>query len=187
MTAQLSEFAAGRLILGVGVGWARTEFEALGVPYERRGRLTDAYLATVRAPHPPIWVGGASPAAIRRAARYGDAWHPLNARLDWLATDGLPRLRDEAERAQRAVPVFAPRIKLRLTEHPLDDARRRPGQGTLDQVRRDLAALSELGAEYIVLDTYLGDPLELADPAALLHPVQVLLEQAIDPAGQRLR
>jgi alkanesulfonate monooxygenase SsuD/methylene tetrahydromethanopterin reductase-like flavin-dependent oxidoreductase (luciferase family) len=187
MTAHLNEFTGGRLILGVGVGWARAEFEALGVPFERRGRLTDAYLAAIRPPHPPVWVGGASPAAIRRAGRYGDAWHPLNARLDWLATVGLPMLRAEAERVQRQVPAFAPRIKLRLVEQPLDDSNRRPGQGTLDQVRRDLAALAELGAEYVVLDTYLGNPAELGDPAAMVRPVEVLLEHAIDPVRQRLR
>jgi len=187
MTAQLNEFTSGRLILGVGVGWATAEFEALGVPFDRRGRLTDAYLASIRPPHPPVWVGGASPAAIRRAARYGDAWHPLNARLDWLVTTGLPMLRQQADRLRRPVPAFAPRIKLRLSEQPLDEVDRRPGQGTLDQVRGDLAALAELGAEYIVLDAYLGNPVELSDPGALLHPVQVLLEHAIDPSGERLR
>src|SRR5437870_9660425 len=99
--ANVDRLSGGRFIVGVGVGWAREEFEALGVPFERRGRLTDDYLRSIKQPHPPIWVGGHSPAAIRRAARYGDAWHPLNARMDWLTGQGLPRLREHAERLER--------------------------------------------------------------------------------------
>ena len=96
----------GRLTLGVGVGYIRGEFEALGAPpYEQRGEVTDEYLAVLRllwesdgpvsfrgahvelhdvwfAPTPaqrplPILVGGNGPRAFRRAARLGDGWHPL--------------------------------------------------------------------------------------------------------------
>ena len=96
MTAQLQDFSGGRLVLGVGVGWARQEFAALGVPFERRGRLTDAFLASLPKEHPPIWVGGHSEAAIRRAGQFGDAWHPLNASLEWLAGEALPQLKEFA-------------------------------------------------------------------------------------------
>ena len=94
--------SAGRVDFGVGVGWLREEFEALGVPFERRGRRTDEYLAAMRSlwcdevsefhgelydlrpcrmypkpvqlPHPPIHVGGESDAALRRVARLGQGW-----------------------------------------------------------------------------------------------------------------
>src|SRR5262249_58456783 len=97
---------------GVGVGGAERELAVLGVPFQGRGALTDESLAAiktlwthdvasfagrhvtfqdvhpaprpVRTPHPPIWVGGASDAALRRAIRYGDAWHPIRIRIDWL-------------------------------------------------------------------------------------------------------
>jgi probable F420-dependent oxidoreductase len=94
--------SAGRVDFGVGVGWLREEFEVLGVPFERRGRRTDEYLAAMRSlwcdevsefhgelydlrpcrmypkpvqrPHPPIHVGGESDAALRRVARLGQGW-----------------------------------------------------------------------------------------------------------------
>ena len=85
----IGRLAGDRLILGVGVGYLRGEFEALGVgPYEDRGRLTDEFLRTMRAPGEglhvvqppspvPVWVGGNGAAARRRAALLGDGWHPL--------------------------------------------------------------------------------------------------------------
>ena len=70
MAANLNELSGGRLVLGVGVGWAEQEFDALGVPFRQRGKLTDDYLQTVRAAWEndegyhagriPIWVGGNS-------------------------------------------------------------------------------------------------------------------------------
>ena len=83
MAANLNELSGGRLVLGVGVGWAVQEFDALGVPFRQRGQLTDDYLQTIRAAWEndedyrggriPIWVGGNSEAGLRRAVRLGDA------------------------------------------------------------------------------------------------------------------
>jgi alkanesulfonate monooxygenase SsuD/methylene tetrahydromethanopterin reductase-like flavin-dependent oxidoreductase (luciferase family) len=193
MTSQVNEFAAGRLVLGVGVGWAREEFAALGVPFERRGSLTDAFLAGLRGDGrvagpadaaPPVWVGGHSAAAIRRAARFADAWHPLNASLEWLAGTGLPMLRAAAEVAGRPVPAFAPRIRVDVGA---GGAERRPGQGSLEEIRQRLAALADLGATYVILDTYPGKPEALHDPEVQRGPIEILLEQVIDVPGQRLR
>ncbi|MBS0559230.1 MAG: TIGR03619 family F420-dependent LLM class oxidoreductase [Proteobacteria bacterium] len=100
--ATLQNLSAGRLILGGGVGWMEAEFAALGVPFHERGKRMDEGLAMMRAvwsedpvtfptrsipaeihdmrmlPHPcapiPVWIGGSSDAAIRRAARM-DGWH----------------------------------------------------------------------------------------------------------------
>jgi alkanesulfonate monooxygenase SsuD/methylene tetrahydromethanopterin reductase-like flavin-dependent oxidoreductase (luciferase family) len=177
-----------RLILGVGAGWARAEFAALGVPFERRGRLTDESLAALAAtPHPPLWVGGHTAAAIRRTARFGDAWHPLNVRLDWLVEQGLPLLREAAQQYQRPQPAFAPRIKVRVTDTPLSDAERRPGQGSVAQIRQDFAELARLGATYVVLDTYHGQPEELTRPAEAQRTLDLLVERVIDPPNQALR
>jgi alkanesulfonate monooxygenase SsuD/methylene tetrahydromethanopterin reductase-like flavin-dependent oxidoreductase (luciferase family) len=94
----------GRLIAGVGAGWNEAEFNALGVPFHERGARTTEYLRIWQAcwapgtvsfagkfvsfadmhvspkplqqPHPPIWVGGLSDAALRRAARFAAVWQP---------------------------------------------------------------------------------------------------------------
>jgi alkanesulfonate monooxygenase SsuD/methylene tetrahydromethanopterin reductase-like flavin-dependent oxidoreductase (luciferase family) len=95
--ATIDWLAGGRLIVGVGAGWLREELDALGVPFEERGRRTDDVIRTLRelwsdraeltswptgaaerAGRIPILVRGSSPAAMRRAARLGDGWHPLN-------------------------------------------------------------------------------------------------------------
>ncbi len=180
-------------MLGVAVGWSEREFGALGLPFERRGAMTDEYLAAIkelwtaevasmsgeflsfrdvrtaprpaRSPHPPIWVGGSSTAAIRRAARFADAWHPIDPRLAWLRDTGLPRMRAAAEAAGRPMPALCPRINLQLEAADLDEEQRRSGVGSLAQVLRDLDELADLGSEYVVLDTYLGRP-EDRRPAA---------------------
>jgi probable F420-dependent oxidoreductase len=178
MSAMIHGISGGRFVLGVGSGWAATEFAALGLDPAARGRTTDAYLdVVVRAwandtvsadtgglrfadvatgPAPaggavPLWVGGAAPAAIRRAARHGTAWHPINPRLGWLRDTGLPALAAAAAEAGRPVPRFVPRIKARLQPEPAP-ADRPLGVGTLDQVVGDVLSLAELGAVEVVLD-----------------------------------
>lgn len=104
--------SGGRLMLGLGAGWLREEFEALGVPFARRGRRTDDYLAALRkawadgetvhksefidwhgfhlSPKPvqkpgiPLIVGGITPAAIRRVVRYGDGWFLAHRSMEHL-------------------------------------------------------------------------------------------------------
>ena len=173
MAANLNQLSGGRLVLGVGVGWARQEFEALGAPFHRRGALTDEHLQAVRAAWKdhadygsgqiPIWVGGNSDAGIRRAVRLGDAWHPLRFRLDWLR-GALDRLTAIAEQEARPAPALAPRIALRLTGSPVTEADRLAGEGDLRQLLGDLEQLRRMGAETVVLDPFNGDPDETRHP-----------------------
>ncbi len=108
MLATIDVLSRGRVTVGVGVGWLREEFEALGAQsFDRRGAVSDEYLRIfktlwtqdpasfrgafyrfdsirclphpVQKPHPPIWVGGHSKVALRRVARLGDGWHPVGA------------------------------------------------------------------------------------------------------------
>ncbi|MEV4240427.1 LLM class flavin-dependent oxidoreductase [Nocardia sp. NPDC050408] len=91
-TATLDRLSRGRFALGVGTGWDRAEFDAVGVPFKERGKLTGEHLEVLAAlwrgeaeprlgiaPRtaggPPVWVGGSSDAALRRAVRFGSAWH----------------------------------------------------------------------------------------------------------------
>jgi alkanesulfonate monooxygenase SsuD/methylene tetrahydromethanopterin reductase-like flavin-dependent oxidoreductase (luciferase family) len=88
MAGTLGRLAGNRLILGVGIGYLRGEFEILGVPYSDRAVATESWVESVRTPPhgfsvvngpepTPIWIGGNSLKAIRRAALFGDGWHPL--------------------------------------------------------------------------------------------------------------
>jgi probable F420-dependent oxidoreductase len=103
--ATLQVLSGGRLILGVGAGYQKSEFEVLGVDFHQRGKLFDEALEVVRMawaggpvvfkgthfeahaneprpvpdPAPPIWIGGGSDKAVERAARWGDGWSPFFA------------------------------------------------------------------------------------------------------------
>lgn len=187
--ANLDHLSGGRAILGVGIGNAQDEFAALGATHSRRGAVSDetieaitalwtgtglvsyagkhvrfeevSAIATAQQPHPPIWVGGNSEAAIKRAVRHEASWHPINQSVAAIRDQWLPLLRAEAEREGKDVPALQPRIRLRLTNGPIEDATRAPGTGTIEQVREDLRGLESLGAEYVVLDWYNGpDDLE---------------------------
>jgi len=215
LAANVDRLSGGRFIFGVGVGWARQEFEALGVPFERRGAMSSDYLAAIKAawtsdpashagpfvafrdvrtgprpvrtPHPPIWVGGASDAAMRRAVRLGDAWHPIRVRLPWLRDTGLPRLRQIADKEARPVPALCPRIRLRITQTALADDQRIAGEGSLEQVRADLQALAGLGATHVLLDTYTDDPEATRDHETAWRMLTTLAEQVLDLPAERLR
>ena len=104
--ADVDVLSRGRLNFGIGVGWLAEEFEALGVPFEHRGARSDEYIAVMKAlwtqetsnyegrfhslknvvqnpkpvqkPHPPIYVGGESDAALARVARLGNGWYGFN-------------------------------------------------------------------------------------------------------------
>jgi probable F420-dependent oxidoreductase len=213
--ATVDRFSGGRFIFGIGVGWAAQEFAALGVPFARRGAMTDDYLAAMKAywasdvasyegpfvsfrnvdtrprpvaaPHPPVWVGGGSDAAIRRAARHGDAWHPIRIRLDVMRDQGLPKLRAFADKEGKRVPAFCPRIRLRLTDAAMPDGERVCGEGTVDQVRRDFAELETLGAQYVLLDTYADDIEATRRHETAWRMIATIAERVVDLPRQSLR
>ena len=173
MAANLNDLSGGRLVLGVGTGWAAQEFDALDVPFQQRGKLTDDYLRTVRAAWAdqqdyrggqiPIWVGGNSDAGLRRAVRLGEAWHPLRFTMPWMR-EAVRRMTAFADEQRRPVPGLVPRIALRLTGSPVTAPERLAGEGTIDQVLDDLAELRLLGADTVVFDPFSGDPCETLRP-----------------------
>jgi len=133
--ATVQELSGGRLLLGVGVGWMKPEFRALGVARERRGALTDEvleflercfagdvveangqpFLFRPRPPKPPVFVGGAPPHALARAVRHGDGWMPIGLAPEKLA-EPVSTLRALARDAGRAEPEV-----VAMTALPLDD------------------------------------------------------------------
>ncbi|MDG4762277.1 LLM class flavin-dependent oxidoreductase [Micromonospora sp. WMMD710] len=173
MAANLNRLSGGRLVLGVGVGWARQEFEALGVPFGRRGALTDEYLRAMRSAWQdtedydsgaiPIWVGGNSDAGMRRAVLLGDAWHPLRVAPGQLA-EAVGRLKIIADEQGRPVPAVVPRIALRETSEPITAPDRLAGVGTIDQIIADIDQIRSLGAETVVLDPFNDDLTEIRQP-----------------------
>ena len=121
--ATLDALSGGRVICGVGAGHVAEEFDLMGPPFDHRGTATDEAIAgvgrrpgrrvpgarrprwqasgiglkprPVQSPRPPIWVGGSSPAALRRAARFADGWLPQSLGPDPELLGQLRRMRDE--------------------------------------------------------------------------------------------
>lgn len=117
--ATLDALSGGRVILGIGAGHLQPEFDALGVDFSARGRLTndavDAIVAAwsaepaqqpapAQAPRPPIWIGGSGAPALRRVAERGDGWIP----------QGTPRtlMRESIEAIRRRRDEVRPHARL---------------------------------------------------------------------------
>lgn len=168
MMATLDQMSGGRVIAGVGVGWNEAEFAALGVPFKERGARTTEYLRIWRAcwapgavtfqgrffsfadmytapkplqqPHPPIWIGGSSQAALRRAAEFAQVWQPTQMSVEDLRTHQT-YLREACARIGRQ-DVPAIRMSFRVNFPDITGApsmAERPiGQGTPGQVAEDM-------------------------------------------------
>lgn len=191
--ATIDFLSGGRVTVGVGVGWLREEFEALGAAdFDRRGAVSNEYIQIfktlwtqdpasfqgefyqfnalrclphpVQKPHPPIWIGGHSPAALRRAARYGDGWHPVGAnpaiplRPQELqaSLEELWRLSEAAGRDPRALTISykAPLYDVTLSGSIEQQVglERRPFSGTTAQVADDIATYARLGVSELIFD-----------------------------------
>jgi probable F420-dependent oxidoreductase len=170
MLATLDRMSSGRVIAGVGVGWNEAEFNALGVPFHERGARTTEYLRIWQAcwapgevsfegqffsfanmhvspkplqqPHPPIWIGGSSRAALRRAARFAAVWQPTPTPLGELMARQAELHEACDKMGRRDLP--ATRMSFRvdfsnITGNPLPTRTERPtGQGTPRQVAEDI-------------------------------------------------
>jgi len=174
--ATLDHLSGGRLVLAVGTGWLREEFDALAVPFARRGRRTDEYLAICKAlwsgdearfegetyqlppvrtgprpaqhPQPPLWIAGNSKAAIERAARLGDGWHAIDLAPAELAPL-VALLRERLVAHGRAADAVS--VSLRKGVLVRDAAASaRPLYGPRDAIQRDLEAYRVAGLDYLV-------------------------------------
>lgn len=153
--ASIQELCGGRLRLGVGAGWMKPEFRALGVPRAERGARTDsaleflhrcfaddtveahgqAFLFRPRPERPPIYIGGAAPHALDRTLRWGDGWMPM-ARDPEALREPIATLRSRAAQAGRPRPEV-----VALAGLALDD----PGRA-----RDELATYAAVGADRII-------------------------------------
>jgi alkanesulfonate monooxygenase SsuD/methylene tetrahydromethanopterin reductase-like flavin-dependent oxidoreductase (luciferase family) len=147
----LDRLAEGRLVLGVGVGWLEHEFAAVGVPYRQRGRRTDEAIALLRQEHPhlPLWIGGRSEAAVRRAARVGDAWHPSHLTVEELRRR-IPQLHAECERAGRSTQDVTVTTRRKLVRAPAADERALQGEPAA--IAATVAELEQVGISHLVVE-----------------------------------
>jgi probable F420-dependent oxidoreductase len=188
--ATIDVLSNGRLIVGAGAGWMKEEFALLGIPFEDRGGVTDESLAAfrelwtkdapaysgkhvsfsdmlfypkpVQKPHPPIWVGGESPAALRRAVKFADAWYPgNNSQTKPLDTPprlaaGIAEVRRMCQAAGRDPASLGVTLLVQdffeWSSHKTQDgSARRMFTGTSADMAADAAALSAIGVSHAAL------------------------------------
>ncbi len=188
--ATIDQLSRGRVVLGAGVGWLREEFEALAAPpFTERGAVTDEYLALMRRawtadpvsfegryyairdvhvlPKPtqrggiPVWIGGHTDAALKRAGTLGDGWHPIGLRPPalLLPDEYAAKAKQVHAWAQRAgrnpasvtltlrcpMDVRSKRAKAAAGDRPLF-------QGTAEEVLGDIRAYQAIGVSHLVFD-----------------------------------
>ena len=188
MLASLDVLSGGRIIVGLGVGWMKEEFESLRAPaYQERGRVTDEYIQAfrelwtkespsfsgkycsfsdivflpkpVQKPAIPIWIGGHSKHALRRAAQLGDGWHPIG---------GVPTIPLEPEHIRRDLVTLAayartagrePRnIHIALKGSLFDrekqtvPGKRRRFLGSNDEIAQDIRDYRDAGVQTMIFD-----------------------------------
>lgn len=169
MFATLDQLSGGRAIAGVGAGWNEVEFNALRVPFDERGARTNEYLRLwqscwapgkttfhgrffdfedmhvnpkpVQQPHLPIWIGGSSHAALRRAAEFAQVWQPTPTPLADLIKNQT-YLREACSKIGRQdVPETRMSFRVNLsgiTGSQSPESDRPVGQGSADQVAADI-------------------------------------------------
>jgi probable F420-dependent oxidoreductase len=197
--ATLDVLSDGRLEICGGVGWARDEFEAVGVPFERRGARADEILEAMIAvwtrdpvsfegqfyhipeskigpkpaqqPRPPLYLAGFGQYTFDRIAKFADGWNPAVVRDFDSFEAQVKQLQETAERAGR------PEMEVVLTTVPfvMENSMghvRRPMTGTLDELREDIKHLGRIGVTHIIFS---------------LPEMSFAPEQTIEPALARLK
>jgi len=189
--ATLDVLSGGRLTMGVGVGSIEKETTAMGAPFAERGAFTDEAIAVMRtlwsedepkfdgkysrfagmkfSPKPlqkpiPVIIGGISRAAIRRAARLGDGWHPLGLSPEALG-QSMATLRDEARACGRDATKIPVSIAMTLGASTR-------GRATLGRAPAEIVkharAYAELGVETLAISAGTSDPKEARSALEML-------------------
>jgi probable F420-dependent oxidoreductase len=188
-TATLDHMSGGRVILGVGVGAMTEEFEALGVPFRQRGALTNECIAVmkelwtnpdpsyhsnrwhfadvkfspkpVQQPHVPLWIGGSSPGALKRAATMGDGWHPTGMSPEDFhkGRQTVCQMATAAGRDPNTL-TFSMRVEVEVHGHASSQRaanRARLAGDNVAQMIAGLSAYQQVGVDHVVLALNSGD------------------------------
>ena len=207
MLSTLDVLSGGRVILGAGVGWMEEEFQALGLDtYAQRGAVTDEYIQLfkelwtkdnpefhgehyqlsesgfqpkpVQNPPPPIWIGGHTNPAIRRAAKYGDGWMPIGLRPPAILepeelAEKIARLRRLTVRAGRPEDAVSLCFSTGVNFDNSPGATRRMMSGRAEQIAADLRQYQDLGVRNFILG-FPGDSVAALDEAMEQFSKQVM-------------
>ena len=189
MISSLDALSGGRVVFGIGAGWVAAESAMLGVPFGERGPMTDEYLEAmqelwtkpspsfdgkytrfsrlsfepkpIQKPHPPIWVGGHSKAALRRTAQFGAAWHPINRSPEELRAGRAELARLCQARGRAAPPAITLRNDVRIVgpgeAAPTSTHGGRVIAGEPARLVEQIAELAECGVEHLVLEFLASD------------------------------
>jgi probable F420-dependent oxidoreductase len=197
MLSTLDVLSGGRVILGAGVGWMEEEFQAMGLDtYKERGAVTDEYLELykelwtkespsfqgkyyqisdsgfapkpVQKPHIPIWIGGHTGPAIRRAAKYGDGWMPIGLRppaiLDPEELGGkIARLRKLTVEAGRPEDAVSLTFSTSVVFNDAAGSSRELMQGGPEQIAAGLRQYQDLGVANFIVNFQGGTVPELQE------------------------
>jgi probable F420-dependent oxidoreductase len=180
LATTLDHVSAGRLDLGLGLGWSQVEYDAAGAPFERRGERADDFLACLAAiwtddpvdyesefhvvrqahvhprpvqqPHPPVLLGGAAPPALRRAGRLSQGW--ISSSGQDLSDIGsqIAIVRDAATAAGRDASTLRFVCRGVVRVRPGGAEERRPLTGSFEEIRADLALLADQGVTEVFID-----------------------------------
>lgn len=176
----LDILSGGRLRVGLGLGWAKDEFDAVGASMAERGRRADEFLGVLKAiwttdpvefrgayyqvpraiigakpvqkPHPPIYLAAYTPAGLKRAATLANGWTPVGLPLEAMA-QMIPQLREAARAAGRDPATLE--VIVRANVHVTPKAitgQRWIFSGSLEQIKEDVGRVRELGGSEVFFD-----------------------------------
>jgi len=186
MIATLDVLSEGRLILGVGAGWSSDEYEASGMRMENRGARLDEYLRLlktlwsedepsfqgrfytvprnhfeprpVQKPHPPIWIGGDSLPAVRRAAELGDGWYPSGYMSPDLLAERIKLLHQLAEERGRNPQELTVGTWVPLLFTDEEHSGHYPFIGTSEKIIENLRLYQRIGVGHIAFELSFAYP-----------------------------
>jgi len=181
--SSLDALSEGRVILGVGSGWLKEEFKALGVDYSKRGKMTDEYIEImkelwtsgspsyegehfsftgirfepkpVQKPHPPIWVGGESGRSIERAVKHGDGWHPVGLTPEEMGAK-MREVRSLLSDERKESFVMSLRRNVEINE-AREFGPEETLRGGLGKIRDGIEAYREAGVDHLILYVLSGE------------------------------